>query len=79
MDQLKLKIQLKNQFRRPDPINCAPYGTRTHVTAVRGRRPRPLDEGSFRAWYYSQFFSFGKDYLSRLVSIGRSVRLSSPG
>lgn len=24
----------------------APYGTRTHVFAVRGRRPRPLDEGS---------------------------------
>jgi hypothetical protein len=23
----------------------APYGTRTHVTAVKGRRPRPLDEG----------------------------------
>ncbi len=26
--------------------NGAPYGTRTRVTAVRGRRPRPLDEGS---------------------------------
>lgn len=25
---------------------CAPYGIRTHVCAVRGRRPRPLDEGS---------------------------------
>src|SRR5690606_31566298 len=24
----------------------APYGTRTHVSALRGRRPRPLDEGS---------------------------------
>jgi hypothetical protein len=23
----------------------APYGTRTRVTAVKGRRPRPLDEG----------------------------------
>ena len=24
----------------------SPYGTRTRVTAVRGRRPRPLDEGA---------------------------------
>lgn len=23
-----------------------PYGIRTRVTAVKGRRPRPLDEGS---------------------------------
>jgi hypothetical protein len=23
----------------------APYGTRTRVSAVKGRRPRPLDEG----------------------------------
>src|SRR5687767_12334400 len=25
-----------------------PYGTRTRVFAVRGRRPRPLDEGAMR-------------------------------
>lgn len=24
-----------------------PYGTRTRVSAVKGRRPRPLDEGRF--------------------------------
>ena len=27
-------------------INGDPYGTRTRVTGVRGRRPRPLDEGA---------------------------------
>ena len=25
-----------------------PYGTRTRVSAVKGRRPRPLDEGRIR-------------------------------
>ena len=24
---------------------CTPYGIRTRATAVKGRRPRPLDEG----------------------------------
>jgi hypothetical protein len=28
----------------------APYGIRTRVTAVRGRCPRPLDEGRNGAW-----------------------------
>ena len=27
-------------------LNGDPYGTRTRVFAVRGRRPRPLDEGA---------------------------------
>lgn len=26
-------------------LNGVPYGIRTRVAAVRGRRPRPLDEG----------------------------------
>ena len=26
-------------------MNGAPYGTRTRVSAVKGQRPRPLDEG----------------------------------
>jgi hypothetical protein len=26
-------------------MNGDPYGTRTRVYAVKGRRPRPLDEG----------------------------------
>ena len=26
--------------------NCSPDGIRTHATAVRGRRPRPLDDGA---------------------------------
>src|SRR5262249_37914769 len=30
---------------RVNSIFGAPYGTRTRVTAVKGRRPRPLDEG----------------------------------
>ncbi len=30
---------------RPFGIFGAPYGTRTRVTAVKGRRPGPLDEG----------------------------------
>jgi hypothetical protein len=25
---------------------CSPDGIRTHATAVRGRRPRPLDDGA---------------------------------
>lgn len=33
--------------KTPDFIG-APYGTRTRVFAVRGRRPGPLDEGSMR-------------------------------
>ena len=35
--------------RRHEPVEFAgdPYGTRTRVFAVRGRRPRPLDEGAF--------------------------------
>ena len=28
----------------------APYGNRTRVFAVRGRRPGPLDEGRFTAF-----------------------------
>ena len=28
------------------PVDCAPTGIRTPVYAVRGRRPRPLDDGS---------------------------------
>ena len=27
-----------------------PYGTRTRVTAVKGRCPRPLDEGAMMMW-----------------------------
>src|ERR1700704_5411185 len=30
----------------------APYGNRTRVSAVKGRRPRPLDEGRFEAATY---------------------------
>jgi hypothetical protein len=33
-----------NQIDNKNP--GAPYGTRTRVFAVRGRRPGPLDEGS---------------------------------
>lgn len=29
-----------------DEVACAPYGNRTRVFALRGRRPRPLDEWS---------------------------------
>ena len=28
------------------PVGGDPYGTRTRVSAVKGRRPRPLDEGA---------------------------------
>lgn len=27
---------------------CSPDGIRTHATALRGRRPRPLDDGALR-------------------------------
>lgn len=27
-------------------VGCSPDGIRTHATAVRGRRPRPLDDGA---------------------------------
>jgi hypothetical protein len=30
---------------RAERLTGAPYGNRTHVSAVKGRRPRPLDEG----------------------------------
>jgi hypothetical protein len=29
-------------------VRGAPYGTRTRVFAVKGRRPRPLDEGRWQ-------------------------------
>jgi len=32
--------------QRPVVKSGAPYGNRTRVSALRGRRPRPLDEGS---------------------------------
>ena len=33
----------------------APYGTRTRVSAVRGRRPGPLDEGSASIFWGGSF------------------------
>jgi hypothetical protein len=32
------------------PKNGDPNGTRTRVFAVKGRRPRPLDDGAKMAW-----------------------------
>jgi hypothetical protein len=31
--------------RSASPRRCTPYGIRTRATALKGRRPRPLDEG----------------------------------
>jgi hypothetical protein len=31
---------------RVDPLDCSPDGIRTHATALRGRRPGPLDDGA---------------------------------
>jgi hypothetical protein len=31
---------------QPQHTMCSPDGIRTHATAVRGRRPRPLDDGA---------------------------------
>ena len=44
-----MKAGLPSDFRIIDSRLRAgdPYGTRTRVFAVRGRRPRPLDEGAF--------------------------------
>jgi hypothetical protein len=32
------------------PLLRAPNGIRTRVTAVKGRCPRPLDDGDVRGW-----------------------------
>src|SRR5436190_24146871 len=41
--------QLRHRALLCDPIvrrvACTPYGIRTRATALKGRRPRPLDEG----------------------------------
>ncbi len=39
----------KGATRAPFHLSGTPYRIRTGVTAVRGRRPEPLDEGSFRS------------------------------
>jgi hypothetical protein len=41
-------MPLIDKDRLVDEGNGDPYGTRTRVFAVRGRRPRPLDEGARR-------------------------------
>ncbi len=45
--------------RRRLPEAGAPYGTRTRVTAVKGRRPRPLDEGRPKARRHIEAFAGG--------------------
>ena len=43
-----------------------PYGNRTRVFAVKGRRPRPLDEGAVcqRQGVFTPLYEFGQDYNS---------------
>ena len=48
----------------------APYGNRTRVSAVKGRRPRPLDEGRARRRGRRR----GRTY--RAVATGRQARVS---
>ena len=51
------KLQKENP--RPDRSTWgsffgSPYGIRTRVTGVRGRRPRPLDERAIEAHFFKQ-------------------------
>jgi hypothetical protein len=38
-------LQTAPQDPVSDPVRCTPNGIRTRVTALKGRRPRPLDDG----------------------------------
>lgn len=40
--------KISRQLLQADGLFSDPYGTRTRVTAVKGRCPRPLDEGAGR-------------------------------
>ncbi len=61
-----------------------PKGTRTPVAAVRGRSPRPLDDGSRTAtllrgvWYYTQMFSWLKHSVKKIVGGRNSAPLAPP-
>ena len=43
-----------------------PYGTRTRVSAVKGQRPRPLDEGTI-TWLFLQIGRQVNLYSARMV------------
>ena len=43
--QRGLTFQKSPEIRHFWALSGVPYGTRTRVSAVKGRRPRPLDEG----------------------------------
>src|SRR5689334_7001281 len=50
-------------------MNGAPYGIRTRVLALRGPRPRPLDEGSESACAAGWTTGLWPDRRTRLASI----------
>jgi hypothetical protein len=50
---------------------CTPDGIRTHATGVRGRRPRPLDDGGLGSSPFPgrfQFFLPERTYQRRLLA-----------
>ena len=51
-------------------MDGVPYGIRTRVAAVRGRCPRPLDEGDMVA-FLREIFSNSKYYHKRYKKIAK--------
>gem|GEM_PF-3188763 len=47
-----------------------PYGIRTRVAAVRGRRPRPLDEGDTKDLMQERYATFAKNASFKHVTEG---------
>jgi hypothetical protein len=48
-NQLRHRAMLLNAGALRAPTQRTPYGIRTRATALKGRRPRPLDEGGPRS------------------------------